>query len=52
MAPTDFKKVNVDDAQSLTVQATPQRRMSLPFQPLTVAFKNINYYVDMPKVNG
>ncbi|KAG6525841.1 hypothetical protein ZIOFF_015812 [Zingiber officinale] len=49
MAPTDFKKANVDDAQALTAQVTPRRRMSLPFQPLTVAFKNINYYVDMPK---
>ncbi|XP_042458774.1 ABC transporter G family member 45-like [Zingiber officinale] len=49
MAPTDFKKVNADDAQELTAEATHQRRMSLPFQPLTVAFKNINYYVDMPK---
>ncbi|WOL13083.1 ABC transporter G family member 45 [Canna indica] len=43
----DSKKINVDG-----IQATPvafEKRMSLPFQPLTVAFSNINYYVDMPR---
>lgn len=26
--------------------------MILPFQPLTMTFHNVNYYVDMPKVGG
>ena len=28
------------------------RGMILPFQPLTMTFHNVNYYVDMPKVGG
>lgn len=27
-----------------------QRGMVLPFQPLSMAFSNINYYVDVPLV--
>lgn len=27
------------------------RGMVLPFQPLSLAFKNVNYYVDMPAVS-
>jgi hypothetical protein len=26
--------------------------MILPFQPLTMTFHNVNYFVDMPKVGG
>ncbi|XP_074564313.1 ABC transporter G family member 45-like [Curcuma longa] len=48
MMPTDFMKVNAD-AQAFTAQVASQSRMSLPFQPLTIAFKNISYYVDKPK---
>lgn len=26
--------------------------MSLPFEPMTMTFHGVNYYVDMPKVGG
>lgn len=29
-----------------------KRGMVLPFQPLSLAFKNVNYYVDMPTVSN
>ena len=29
----------------------PKRGMVLPFQPLSLAFQNVNYYVDMPAVS-
>jgi hypothetical protein len=29
----------------------PRRGMVLPFQPLSLAFNHINYYVDMPAVS-
>lgn len=29
----------------------PKKGMVLPFQPLSVAFHHINYYVDMPAVS-
>lgn len=28
----------------------PKKGMVLPFQPLAIAFHNLNYYVDMPAV--
>lgn len=28
----------------------PRRGMVLPFQPLSLAFNHVNYYVDMPSV--
>ncbi|KAG7946277.1 hypothetical protein I3843_14G031600 [Carya illinoinensis] len=31
-----------------TVQALVRRAMVLPFQPLSLAFSHVNYYVDMP----
>ena len=31
--------------------AAAQKGMILPFQPLSMAFENINYYVDMPTVS-
>lgn len=27
-----------------------KKGMTLPFQPLTMTFHNVNYFVDMPKV--
>ena len=30
----------------------PKRGMVLPFQPLSLAFNNVNYYVDMPSVSN
>ncbi|WOL18141.1 hypothetical protein Cni_G26934 [Canna indica] len=44
----DFKKIIIFDDQATKV--TAERRISIPFQPLTITFININYYVDMPKV--
>jgi len=32
------------------VSAQDKKGMILPFQPLSMAFENINYYVDMPPV--
>lgn len=29
----------------------PKRGMVLPFQPLSLAFNHVNYYVDMPAVS-
>lgn len=29
----------------------PKRGMVLPFQPLSLAFNHLNYYVDMPLVS-
>jgi hypothetical protein len=29
----------------------PRRGMVLPFQPLSLAFNHMNYYVDMPAVS-
>jgi hypothetical protein len=29
----------------------PRRGMVLPFQPLSLAFNHMNYYVDMPTVS-
>ncbi|RWW33826.1 hypothetical protein GW17_00001442 [Ensete ventricosum] len=47
MWPKDFKKIDKADDQATS--ATSQSRMSLQFQPLTIAFSNISYYVDVPK---
>lgn len=30
---------------------THEKRISLKFQPFTIVFRNISYYVDMPRVN-
>lgn len=29
----------------------PKKGMVLPFQPLSLAFNHVNYYVDMPAVS-
>lgn len=31
-------------------EGSKNKGMILPFQPLTMAFHNVNYFVDMPKV--
>ncbi len=42
--------VNVDDVQQEgEIQA--QKGMILPFEPLSLTFHNVCYYVDMPKVS-
>jgi hypothetical protein len=33
-----------------SVRADPGRGMILPFEPLSMSFSEINYYVDMPAV--
>jgi hypothetical protein len=33
-------------------KAPKQRGMVLPFQPLSLAFNHVNYYVDMPAVSN
>nr|DAD28487.1 TPA_asm: hypothetical protein HUJ06_029955 [Nelumbo nucifera] len=37
------------DSESLSSERTPRRGMILPFQPLSMTFHNVNYFVDMPK---
>ena len=45
-----------DNKQDIVNQKTeesirPKKGMVLPFQPLTLAFDHVNYYIDMPTVN-
>lgn len=44
---------NTPDNDNLDVKdiATGKRGMVLPFQPLSLAFDHVNYYVDMPAVS-
>lgn len=35
-----------------TVDHMPKKGMLLPFQPLSLVFDHINYYVDMPAVSS
>lgn len=41
------------DRSNVSIGDTPNRKkgMVLPFQPLSLAFDHINYYVDMPAVS-
>ena len=32
--------------------SAPKRGMVLPYQPLSLAFNHVNYYVDMPAVSN
>jgi len=44
----------LDNAKSSViapVQLNAKRGMVLPFQPLSLAFSHVNYYVDMPTVS-
>lgn len=36
---------------SIVTDNAPKRGMVLPFQPLSLAFNHVNYYVDMPAVS-
>lgn len=42
------------DAQSspTSTMESNKKGMILPFQPLTMTFHNVNYFVDMPKVDS
>lgn len=50
MAATNALRLNADSIVDVTNRA-PRRGMVLPFQPLSLAFNHINYYVDMPAVS-
>ncbi|XVE75536.1 hypothetical protein DITRI_Ditri12bG0101500 [Diplodiscus trichospermus] len=47
---TDMAVKNTPDRSTLSAagQAPTKRGMVLPFQPLSLAFDHVNYYVDMP----
>ena len=36
--------------QTSAREGSKKKGMILPFQPLTMTFHNVNYFVDMPKV--
>lgn len=41
-----------NSSESFNSSVCPARRgMVLPFQPLSLAFNHVNYYVDMPAVS-
>jgi hypothetical protein len=42
---------DVSDAIAEAKGVQPKRGMILPFQPLTIAFHHINYFIDMPAVS-
>jgi len=61
---TDKKKISLGEGlnsagmaaishsgSSNSAVGNPRRGMVLPFQPLSLAFDHINYYVDMPAVS-
>jgi hypothetical protein len=41
---------DVSDAIAEAKGVQPKSGMILPFQPLTIAFHHINYFIDMPAV--
>lgn len=49
---TEMAVMNTPDNQKAISSAVehPKRGMVLPFQPLSLAFSHVNYYVDMPSV--
>ncbi|XP_077235595.1 ABC transporter G family member 45-like [Tasmannia lanceolata] len=46
MQSNDFEQTRKVDIEETV--ACPEKGMVLPFQPLTLAFRHINYYVEMP----
>ncbi|KAH9321629.1 hypothetical protein KI387_016268, partial [Taxus chinensis] len=46
---SEFHSVNDGELSDLRASIPHKKGMVLPFQPLSIAFKNINYYVDMPQ---
>lgn len=53
IAGTDMAVKNIaDDSILSAADQTPTKKgMVLPFQPLSLAFDHVNYYVDMPAVS-
>lgn len=43
--------MSVRNAQGSTSSIQTKRGMVLPFQPLSLTFNHVNYYVDMPAVS-
>lgn len=43
--------MQVQNAQGSSSNDQVKRGMVLPFQPLSLAFNHVNYYVDMPLVS-
>lgn len=43
--------MQVQNAQGSSSNDQVKRGMVLPFQPLSLAFNHVNYYVDMPVVS-
>ncbi|KAL5721099.1 Pleiotropic drug resistance protein 2 [Ranunculus cassubicifolius] len=44
----ELLKQEVGKASEITIDHSIRKGMVLPFQPLSLAFKHVNYYVDMP----
>jgi len=45
------RTLTIDSTEAAAAAAArPKHGMILPFQPLTISFKNIKYFVDMPAV--
>ena len=47
----EVKKTPDNSIDTAAENAPTRRGMVLPFQPLSLAFSNVNYYVDMPAVS-
>ena len=45
------ESVAAEVLQDVEMVVREKRGMILPFQPLSLTFHNMNYYVDMPKVS-
>lgn len=55
MAGIDMAVMNTPETRKPTAaaeQSRARRGMVLPFQPLSLAFNHVNYYVDMPAVSS
>ncbi|XP_057868467.2 ABC transporter G family member 39 [Cryptomeria japonica] len=46
---SEFNSTHDGELSDLKASVPQKNRMVLPFQPLSIAFENVNYYVDMPQ---
>ncbi|KAH9321633.1 hypothetical protein KI387_016272 [Taxus chinensis] len=46
---SEFHSTHDGELSDLNASVPDKKGMVLPFQPLSIAFENINYYVDMPQ---
>jgi hypothetical protein len=44
-------QISSDRVDNESTKSSKKKGMILPFEPLIMTFHNVNYYVDMPKVN-